>query len=100
MSGRRYQIFMAPSAHKRYKKFDADLQRKVKDESEILAEDPYDYKELKGPLKGIRSYHFNHRKTHYRIACRILENEKEIEIVLVHSRETFYQILRRIINPS
>jgi len=91
---------MAPSAHKRYKKFDADLQRKVKEESEIFAEDPYDSNILKGQLKGIRSYHFNHRKTQYRIAYRILEREKEIEIVLVHPRETFYQILRRIINPS
>jgi mRNA-degrading endonuclease RelE of RelBE toxin-antitoxin system len=54
MSGRRYQIFMAPSAHKRYKKFDADLQRKVKEESEIFAEDPYDSNILKGQLKGIK----------------------------------------------
>jgi mRNA-degrading endonuclease RelE of RelBE toxin-antitoxin system len=33
----------------------------------------------------------------YRIAYRILEDKKEIEIVLVKSRETFYQTLRRVI---
>jgi len=32
----------------------ADLQRKVKEESEIFAEDPYDSNILKGQLKGIK----------------------------------------------
>ena len=34
----------------------------------------------------------------YRIAYRILESVKEIEILLVKSRETFYQTLRRIVD--
>ncbi len=55
MSGRRYQIFMAPSAHRRYKKFDPGLQQKIKEEAKKLSEDPYSYEELKGPLRGIRS---------------------------------------------
>ncbi|HUV58652.1 MAG TPA: type II toxin-antitoxin system mRNA interferase toxin, RelE/StbE family [Desulfatiglandales bacterium] len=97
MNGRRYQVFIAPSAHRRYKKFDSDLQQKIKREVEKLTKDPHIYRELKGPLKGIRSYHFEHRKTQYRIAYRILERKKEVEIVLVKSREAFYQILRRIV---
>jgi len=70
MSGRRYQVFMAPSAYRRYKKFDAGLQQKIKEEAR------------------------------YRIAYRILEDKKEIEVVLVKSRERFYQTLRRIIKSS
>ena len=62
--------------------------------------DPHIYEELKGPLIGIRSYHFDYGKTQYRIAYRILEDKKEIEVVLVKSREGFYQTLRRIIKYS
>jgi len=41
MNGRKYQVFMAPSAHRRYKKFDSDLQQKIKKEVEKLTEDPH-----------------------------------------------------------
>ena len=88
---------MAPSAHRRYKKFDPPLQQKIKGEARRLSEDPHRYDELRGPLRGIRSYHFGYGKTQYRIAYRTLEDKEQIEIVLVKSREKFYQTLRRII---
>ena len=91
---------MAPSAHRRYKKFDSGLQQKIKEEAKKLSEDPHIYKELKGPLRGIRSYNGDYSKTQYRIAYRILEDKKEIEVVLVKPREGFYQTLRRIIKSS
>ena len=97
MSGKRYQIFMAPSAHKRYKKFDPLLKQKIKEEANKISVDPHRYEELRGPLRGIRSYHFDYTKTQYRIAYRILEGKKQIEVVLVKSREGFYQTLRRLI---
>ena len=100
MSGKRYQIFMAPSAHRRYKKFDSYLKQIVKEEAKKLSKDPYRNKELKGPLKGIRSFHFVHNKTEYRVAYRILEDKDELEIVLVKSREGFYQSLWRIIKSK
>lgn len=88
---------MAPSAHRRYKKLDPLLKQKVRQEVGTLTEEPHRYEELKGPLKGIRSYHFEHEKTQYRIAYRIIEDRNQIEIVLVKSRESFYQALRRIV---
>jgi addiction module RelE/StbE family toxin len=88
---------MAPSAHRRYKKFDPLLKQKMRQEVGTLAEEPHRYEELKGPLKGIRSYHFEHEKAQYRIAYRIIEDRNQIEIVLVKSRESFYQALRRIV---
>ena len=88
---------MAPSAHRRYKRFNQRLQQKIKKESEKMSEDPYIYGELKGPLKCIRSFHFDYSNTQYRIAYRILESKKEIEILLVKSRETIYQLLKRIV---
>ena len=92
-----YQILMSPSAHRRYRKFDSHLQHKIKEEARKMSEDPYRYEELKGPLKGIRSYHFEYRNTEYRIGYRIVENKNRIEIVLVKTRKSFYQLLRRII---
>ena len=97
MSGKQYQLFMASSAHRRYKKFDPPLQQKIKEETKVLSEDPHRYDELMGPLRGIRSSHFEHRGIQYRIAYRILEDKEQIEIVLVRSRESFYQTLRRIV---
>ena len=96
-NGKSYQVFMAPSAHRRYKRFDSLLKQKIQQEARTLAEEPHRYEELKGPLKGIRSYHFEHEKTQYRIAYRIIEDRNQIEIVLVKSRESFYQALRRIV---
>ena len=78
MNGRRYQVFMAPSAHRRFRKFDPPLQQRIKEEAKRLSEDPHRYEELRGPLRGIRSYHFNYTKTQYRIAYRILEDKKEV----------------------
>ncbi len=100
MTGKRYQVFMAPSAHRRYKKFDPLLKQKIKEEGNKLSEAPHRYEELKGPLRGIRSYHFDYSKIEYRIAYRIFEDKKEIEVVLVKPREGFYQTLRRIIKSS
>jgi len=88
---------MAPSAHRKYKKFPPVLKNKIKEEAETIACDPHACEELKGPFRGIWSYHFVHNRIEYRIAYRILEHEKEIEIVLVKSRENFYQILKRVI---
>lgn len=88
---------MAPSAHRRYRKFDPPLKRKVQQEVGTLAEDPHRYIELRGPLKGIRSYHFVHEKIQYRIAYRIVEDRSQVQILLVKSRESFYQVLRRMV---
>ena len=87
---------MAPSAHRKYKKFPPVLKNKIKEEAEAIACDPYACEELKGPLRGIWSYHFVHNRIEYRIAYRILEYKKEIEVVLVKSRENFYQTLKRV----
>ena len=100
MSGKRYQVFMAPSAHRRYKKFDSLLKERIRKEANRISEAPHGYEELKGPLRGIRCYHFAYRKTLYRIAYRILEDKEQIEVVLVKSRESFYNSLRRIIRSS
>lgn len=86
-----------PKLHRRFKKFDPHLKDKVKEEAQKLASQPYACEGLKGPLSGIRSWHFDFQKTQYRIAFRIIKHEKQIEIVLVNNRENFYQVLKKII---
>ena len=97
MNGETYEVFMAPSAHRIYKKFDPSLQQKFQEEAKQLAKNPHRYQELKGPLKGIYSYHFQFKNTQYRIAYRIIEDASRIEIVLVKSRQSFYEILRKVV---
>ncbi|MEA1997889.1 MAG: type II toxin-antitoxin system mRNA interferase toxin, RelE/StbE family, partial [Euryarchaeota archaeon] len=63
---------------------------KVKEGARKLSEEPYRYEELKGHLKGIRSYHFEYTNTEYRIAYQIVEDKNRIEIVLVKTRRNFY----------
>ena len=76
MSGSRYEIFMAPSAHRRFKKFNPALQKKVKEEAEKLAVEPRACEGLKGPLKasnrGIST--FVRRNTELRFACLKIRN--------------------------
>ena len=100
MNGSLYEVFMAPSAHKRFKKFELPLQKKIKEEVQKLATDPHSCEELKGPLKNIRSWHFDYCKTQYRIAFQVVEDKKQVEIVLVNKRDNFYQILGRIIKAG
>lgn len=94
MSGRRYQVIMAPAAHRLFKGFDPHLRERVKKEVKRLAEAPYDHEELKGPLKGLHSYKFSFKGTPYRIAYRVNEEKQLIEVVLVQSRQNFYERLK------
>ena len=67
-SGEPYTVVLAPSGHR-----------------------------LHPPLQGLRSHHFQFRKAEYRIAYRIREEKRQVELVLVKSRERFYEILARLI---
>ncbi len=49
------------------------------------------------PFHGLRSHHFQLRKAEYRIAYRIREDKRQVEIVLVKSRERFYEVIVRLI---
>ena len=88
-SGEPYAIVLAPSAHRLYKKFDSALQDRIRS--------PYAAPPLHSPFEGLRSHHFQFRNTQYRIAYRIHEDKRQVEIVLVKSREGFYEVLGRLI---
>ena len=96
-SGKPYAVVLAPSAHRLYKKLDSALQERIKEEAQKIARSPYAAPALHSPFQGIRSHHFQFGKAEYRIAYRVRENNRPVEIVLVKSRERFYDVLARII---
>jgi mRNA-degrading endonuclease RelE of RelBE toxin-antitoxin system len=96
-SGEPYTVVLAPSAHHLYKKFDPALQERIKEEAQEIARSPYLASPLHPPFQDLRSHHFQFRKVEYRIAYRVREASRQVEIVLVKTRERFYQVLARSI---
>jgi mRNA-degrading endonuclease RelE of RelBE toxin-antitoxin system len=95
--GKPFEIVMAPSALKGYKKFELPLQNKIKEEAKAISIAPHEAKSLSGPLEGIFSHRFSFNHAQYRIAYQINEADHVIEILLVKSRENFYQKLLHIL---
>ncbi|HIE12394.1 MAG TPA: hypothetical protein EYP63_03060 [Desulfotomaculum sp.] len=96
-TGESYELIMTHAAHRVYKKLDAALQEQVKSVALIIAQDPYAFKELKTPFKGIRSCPFTHEGVDYRIAYRVSEEQRRVEILLVKKRENFYKLLSKLL---
>ena len=90
-------ILLAPAAHRLYKKFDYALQDRIKEEAQKIARSPYLAPSLHAPFQDLRSHHFHFRKAEYRIAYRIREEKRQVEVVLVKSRERFYEVLAQSI---
>jgi mRNA-degrading endonuclease RelE of RelBE toxin-antitoxin system len=96
-SGEPFAVVLAPSAYRLYKKFVSALQERIKEEAQKVARTPYAAPLLHHPFHGLRSHHFRFRKAEYRIAYRIREDKRQVEIALVKSRERFYEILAQLI---
>ncbi len=93
-----FKIFITSSAKRSAKKLPVEVKREIiKLSEEFIAKNPFDSEKLQSPLSECRSFHFKLNNVHYRIAYRIIENEKRIDIVLVGARENFYQRLRRVL---
>jgi mRNA-degrading endonuclease RelE of RelBE toxin-antitoxin system len=95
-SGEPYSVVLAPSAHRLYKKFDPALQDRIKEEVQKVARAPQGAPALHPPFQDLRSHHFHFRKAEYRIAYRVREDKRQVEVVLVKTRERFYEVLARL----
>ncbi len=96
-SGESYSVVLAPSAHRLYKKFDSALQDRIKEEAKKIARSPLAAPRLHPPFQELRSHHFHFRKAEHRIAYRVREDKRQVEIVLVKTRERFYEVLARMV---
>ena len=93
-----FDVFITSSAKKAVKKLPKEVRKEIVKLCEVhISKYPFDAEKLQRPLDECRSFHFKLNNVHYRIAYRTIENEKRIDIVLVGTRENFYQRLRRVL---
>ncbi len=60
-----------------------------------IRKNPFQAFELGYTFKGLRSYHFSHKGTEYRIVYELFEEDRLVVIIMIGPRETFYEKLRR-----
>ena len=93
-----FKIFITSSAKRAVKKLPEDVKKEIiKLCEKYIAKYPFDTEKLQKPLNECRSFHFKINNIYYRIAYRIVENDKRIDVILVGTRENFYQRLRRVL---
>ena len=93
-----FSIYITSSARKSAKKLPVLVRNEiVRLSNEIIAQNPYDVERLQKPLDDCYSFHFKMNNVHYRIAYCIVRDEKRVDIVMVGSREGFYEKLKRVL---
>lgn len=93
-----FDVFITSSAKKSAKRLPEDVKKEVMKLCEFhISQHPFDADKLQKPLDECRSLHFKLNNIHYRIAYRIVEDKKRIDIVLIGTRENFYNKLRRVL---
>ncbi|MBU3925365.1 type II toxin-antitoxin system RelE/ParE family toxin [Patescibacteria group bacterium] len=91
-----FDVFITSSAKKSAKRLPEEVKKEVVKLCEThISLHPFDADKLQSPLDECRSLHFKLNNTHYRIAYRIVEDKKRIDIVLIGTRENFYNKLKR-----
>lgn len=60
-----------------------------------IKESPLESFELGYSFKGLRSYHFNFEGTSYRIVYEVFEEDKLVVVIMIGTRENFYERLKR-----
>ncbi len=91
-----YKRFVTPSGKRSLKKLPRDIREALVRETELLEKNPYAGERLSGPLHFLYSFHFKVNNTAYRAAYTINNEKKLIVIHFAHTRENFYEKLRRI----
>jgi mRNA-degrading endonuclease RelE of RelBE toxin-antitoxin system len=91
-----FSVYITSSAKKAAKKLPLSVREEiVRLSGEVISRNPYDAERLQKPLDECRSFHLKVDNVHYRIAYRILAAERRVDVVLVGTREGFYERLRR-----
>lgn len=95
----KFRLELLPRA-KRYLKSlkrQHDLLHKIKEHFTFILRNPYIGEQNKGDLKGTYSIDFRHQKTTYEIAYYIDEETNAVIIILIGTRENFYDALKQYI---
>ena len=91
-----YRIEIANAVKSDVRKLDKRLQGLIGEEHFTnIEKDPFKAVPLLYEFKGLWSYHFSYKGTQYRIAYEIYPEQRIVLVIMVGSREGFYQTLRR-----
>lgn len=79
-----------------FKRLDKTLQTQILQEHyPHIALDPYQADPLSYNFKGLWSYHINYQGRAYRIVYEIYPEQAVVLVIMIGSREGFYEALRR-----
>lgn len=86
MASRKFEIVFSPAVQKVYDPIkDKKLLRGINRTLDEIAENPYQFPKLSGPLEGFRKV----KTFSYRIVYRILETKVRVFIFAIGPRQTF-----------
>ena len=94
----RYRVYITPSARKEVKRFPKRVKEAILDASAVLERDPFAGERLTGSLHMLYSFHFTSGESQYRVAYSLDHLRQLVIVHLIHSRENFYEKLKRIFN--
>jgi mRNA interferase RelE/StbE len=94
-----YEILFSPQAKRFFKKLkEKPLKKTYKTALLKLSENPYIGQPKRGDLAGIHGFDIKYKGVNYEIAYTISEvNGKKIIVLLVGTRENFYEQLKQYI---
>lgn len=97
-----YEIRFSPKAEKFLKKIkDKKLKEAFHEAIIKIAKNPFIGQAKKGDLSGIYGYDVYYNKTNYEISYGIYEEQnKKVIVILIGTRENFYNELKKYIKNS
>lgn len=90
-----FEVEFLRAVRKDLKKLSHEAQSILPNHVESLAADPRQGEPLRGILRNLRKYEFTVKGNAYRIAYRILEEERVVLILMIGSHEGFYERLEQ-----
>lgn len=91
-----YELLITGSARRSLKKLPRRVREELLHASKVLEENPLHGEKLSGSLHFLYSFHFKAGKVEYRLAYTVREEEKLVVVHFAHTRENFYDKLRRL----
>jgi mRNA-degrading endonuclease RelE of RelBE toxin-antitoxin system len=85
-----FEIRLINAVRRDIRRLDKPVQQAIR-----IAENPYQASALRQDLRGLKSYHFSHRGTQYRIIYEIYQDETLVIILFIGPRENLYHQVRR-----
>jgi len=90
-----YELVVLKPAARKLKKLDTPIRMKVIEALDRIAENPFIGEKLKGNLSSLYSWHFNEKNVEYRIAYKINAADIVVIVLMIGTRENFYEELKR-----